>query len=234
MSFTSLIRKDLFSRISIALIVILCYLQISNIHAWKWGNRIIYWDTISYYAYLPALFIHHDLSLEFIKEDPQKNVDRFWPETTPEGKFVIKTSSGLAYLYFPFFLTAHFLAGPLGFEKDGFSEIYQLMMAFSPLLYLLIGLIFVKKILIKYFNDGVVAVSLLTIGIASNLFYYSSVTTISHAYSFCLISIFLYASMKWIENPGYLNSLFLGLLFGLISLIRPTNSLILIFPLSPR
>ena len=142
MSISRFYRMYLFSKFSIAFIICLCYLQTSSLHAWKWGNRIIYWDTISYYAYLPALFIYHDLSLEFTREDPQKNGNRFWPETTPEGKLVIKTSNGLAYLYFPFFITAHLLATPLGFEADGFSEIYQITMAFSPLLYLLIGLIF--------------------------------------------------------------------------------------------
>lgn len=223
--------KYIFSKASIALIIILCYLQTSHLHAWKWGTGIIYWDTISYYSYLPALFIHHDLSLEFIRNDPQKNESRFWPETTPEGKLVIKTTNGLAYLYFPFFIIAHLLADPLGYEADGFSEIYQITLAFSPLFYFFIGLIFLRKILKKYFTDGIVTITLLSVGLASNLFYYSSVTTISHTFSFCLISLFLYNSLKWIEYPNGLNSLFVGLLLGIISLIRPTNSLIAIFPL---
>jgi len=218
------------SRISIGIIVILSYLQTSSIHSWKWGNGVIYWDTISYYAYLPALFIHHDLSLEFTKEDPAKNSNRYWPETTDEDKLVIKTTAGLSFLYFPFFILAHLLAGPLGFEADGFSEIYQVCLAFSPLFYLLIGLVFVRKILLKYFTDGITAITLLSVSLASNLFFYSSTTTMSHTFSFALISIFLYVSIKWIERPDYRNSVFLGILLGLISLIRPTNAIIFLFP----
>jgi len=230
MNLSFLKNRFILSRISIGIIVVLSYLQTSNLHIWKWGNGVIYWDTISYYAYLPAIFIHNDLSLEFVHDDP-RNGNRYWPETTAEGKLVIKTSSGLAYLYFPFFITAHLLATPLGFETDGFSEIYQMLLAFSPLLYLLIGLIFLKKILKNYFSDGVVAITLLGLVLASNLLYYTAVSTISHPYSFGMICLFLYVSIRWIEKPGYLNSIFMGLLLGIISLIRPTNSLLILFPL---
>lgn len=37
---------------------------------WKGDSleqKTIYWDVISYYAYLPATFIHGDLSLGFLK-----------------------------------------------------------------------------------------------------------------------------------------------------------------------
>ena len=224
-------NHSILSRLSIGIIIVLSYLQTSNLHIWKWGNGVIYWDTISYYAYLPALVIHNDLTLEFIKENPEVNGNRYWPEVSPTGKYVIKTSSGLAFCYFPFFIAAHLLATPMGFEADGFSEIYQVSLAMSPLLYLLIGLIFVKRILKKYFTDSVISLTLLGIGLASNLLYYTSVTTISHTYSFGLIAVFLYVTIKWIEKPGYLNSVFMGLLLGLISLIRPTNALLALFPL---
>ncbi|MCB8994524.1 MAG: hypothetical protein H6538_02835 [Bacteroidales bacterium] len=223
--------KFILSRIAIAIVILFSYFQTSNLHAWKWGHGIIYWDTISYYAYLPAFFIHHDLSLGFIKENPEVNNQRYWPETTKDGKYVIKTSCGLAYLYFPFFITAHLLATPLGFEADGFSEIYQMSLAFSPLLYLLIGLIFLRKILKKYFSDAITAISLLSIGGATNLFHYTSVTTISHTYSFAAITVFLFVCLKWLEKPTWLTSVFMGLLLGLISLIRPTNTIMVLFPL---
>ncbi|MFM7179036.1 MAG: hypothetical protein ACKOX5_05960, partial [Bacteroidota bacterium] len=57
--------------------------------------RPIYWDVISYYAYLPALCIEGDLTLSFVEDpkrsDVQEHRHRYWPETTPNGHKVIKT-----------------------------------------------------------------------------------------------------------------------------------------------
>ncbi len=50
----------------------------------------------------------------------------------------------------------------------------------------------------------------------------------SHAYSFALFAIFLYLTEKWHRKISLKNSVLLGLVFGLISLIRPTNSLIIL------
>ena len=56
-------------------------------------------DVISYYGYLPAMFIYHDVSLSFIDADREAFKDQYWPETTPEGKHVLKTTMGLGILY---------------------------------------------------------------------------------------------------------------------------------------
>ncbi|MFM7289489.1 MAG: hypothetical protein ACKO18_08950, partial [Bacteroidota bacterium] len=69
--------------------------------------RPIYWDVISYYAYLPALCIEGDLTLSFVEDskrsDVQEHRHRYWPETTPNGHKVIKTTMGVALMMAPFF-----------------------------------------------------------------------------------------------------------------------------------
>jgi hypothetical protein len=51
----------------------------------------------------------------------------------------------------------------------------------------------------------------------------------SHVYSFCVFAIFIYYTIKWYEERSIKNTLIIGLLFGLISLIRPTNAVIILF-----
>ena len=50
----------------------------------------------------------------------------------------------------------------------------------------------------------------------------------SHAYNFSLIALFLYLLFRWYDDAGWRNSFLLGLVYGLIVLIRPTNFLLII------
>jgi hypothetical protein len=50
----------------------------------------------------------------------------------------------------------------------------------------------------------------------------------THPASFCLISMFIWFTIKWHNQKQLKNAIVLGLLMGLISLIRPTNALVAI------
>ena len=50
-----------------------------------------------------------------------------------------------------------------------------------------------------------------------------------HAYLFFLFSLFAYYTIKWHKNPSIKNSIIVGLSLSLISLIRPTDSLVILF-----
>ena len=190
---------------------------------------VIKWDVISYYSYLPALFIHHDLRLEFADSTYMLD-NKFWYQDTETGGRVIITTMGMSYLYCPFFLAAHLLAPAFHEPRDGFQSIYQFFLVFSALFYLAIGFFCLWKLLSRYFPPGVTALSLLLVGIGTNLFYYGTYeAAFSHAYSFSLISVLLLAVARWYDKPDWKRSLLLGFLYGLIVLIRPSNVL-LIFP----
>jgi hypothetical protein len=181
---------------------------------------VIKWDIISYYGYLPATFIHGDPRLDFLE---------FWWSPTAEGKKIIIVSCGLSILYAPFFFMAHLLAPVFGETNDGFSSIYQFFLVFGALVYLAIGLIFLKKILLRFFTPRVTAITLLIIGLGTNLYYYSTHEAVmSHSYNFVLIILFLYMVLRWYDEATWLRTFLLGMLFGGIVLIRPTNILILI------
>ncbi len=189
---------------------------------------VIKWDIISFYGYLPATVIHGDPSLDFLDEEDIDNDNKFWWSPTENGRKIIYMSCGLSIMYAPFFLIAHAMAPLIGEARDGFSSIYQFFLVWGTLVYVAIGFIYLKKILLRFFTPLVTAVTLLLIGLGTNLYYYSThEAAMSHAYNFVLITIFFYTVLKWYEEATWLRTFFLGLLFGLIVLIRPTNILIL-------
>jgi len=189
---------------------------------------VIKWDIISFYGYLPATFIYGDPSLDFLDEGDIDNDNKFWWSPTENGRKIIYMSCGLSIMYAPFFLMAHALAPVFGEARDGFSSIYQFFLVWGTLVYVAIGFIYLKKILLRYFTPLITAITLVLIGLGTNLYYYSThEAAMSHAYNFVLITVFFHTLLRWYEEASWGRTFLLGLLFGLIVLIRPTNILIL-------
>jgi len=198
---------------------------------WNDERRVIEWDAISYYAYLPAAFIYNDLSLSYADNynGPHKFI--VWPDKGPEGKYVIKTSMGLSILWSPFFLAGHAAALMTGTDAGGYSPPYKFFLLVSALFFLAIGLIYLRKILLLHSSDAVAALVIAAFVTGTNLYWYTLYQgTMSHVYSFALISAFIWYSIKWhrTENKDLWPAIRLGLLFGLITLIRPTNIVIVL------
>lgn len=218
---------------SIVVIALAC-LVVTEIHLnlSKYKNdNVVKWDVIGYYSYLPATFIEKDVTLKFITpyNITQNSGIKYGYVDDKKGNHIIKYTMGMSVLYSPFFLIANELAKPLGFTKDGFSSIYQFFIEFSGLFYLLIGLWYLRKLLLLYYSEKITAFTLLFTFFGTNLLYYASVeSAMSHVYTFSLFSVFLYFTIDFYETATYKNAFILGLCFGLIVLIRPINSLFII------
>ncbi|GIR57652.1 MAG: hypothetical protein CM15mP65_02330 [Crocinitomicaceae bacterium] len=183
-------------------------------HRWQQEDKIIEWDIKSYYAYLPATFIYQDLSLDFIHDESGKFKDLIWPIETP-----LKKKPSLlpwdVHLVCPFFGMAHVYAKASDYEADGYSMPYRFALVFSALFYVLVGLLFLRKTLNHFFDEGVTSLVLLAVGIGTNLFYYTTYeAAMPHAFNFSLISIFVYFTLQFYQNPSYGKIGFLGLLAG--------------------
>jgi hypothetical protein len=200
-------------------------------------ERPIAGDAQAYYAYLPALFIYQDLDYKFIQSDaaqyyPNGEIKDFVKEV--EGadgntEMVNKTFPGVAVLYTPFFLIAHGCAYLFGFPADGFSSIYQLWFDIGLWFYFLLGLIFLRKVLLKFdFSDRIATISTVAIALATNIFFYTVYDqSVTHVYNFCMINILIWCLLKFKENQ---NAKWIILSVGLLALIgitRPTNILVL-------
>jgi hypothetical protein len=187
-------------------------------------------DIQQYYTYLPATLIHKDLSLSFVNENKEKLNKYVWGIPSPTGKPLIITSCGLTLLYSPTFLISHLVAKMVGYDTDGYSLPYYIGLQFNLIIYLLIGLIFLRKVLLRFFSESVTAITLLVLFFGTNLYYYSTYESpMPHAYEFSLAAVFMYYTIRWHESPNFKNTILTGLLLGIITLIRPTNIVVLLF-----
>lgn len=214
-----------------AIFVSLALIAFFNVNYENWDKqyKVIAWDVNSYYAYLPMTFIYHDYDMDFMAEGGDKIKNHYWPLRTATGKKAIITTMGMSYLYAPFFLACHGIVQLTDYPGDEFSPPYKIALLISSFFYLIIGLIFLRKVLKKYFSDTVTAITLIMMVLGTNLLHYATdEPTMTHSYNFSLFSIFLYFLIRWLENPGWKNAVITGALAGLISLIRPSNTLIII------
>jgi hypothetical protein len=185
------------------------------------GETPFQWDADNYYSYLPATFIHHDLSFSY--------TSRYWLTTAPNGNGIAKGTYGMALMYSPFFFIGHKIAINQNSPQDGYSEPYGTCVHYGSMFYALMGLVLLSFILRRFYSDGITALTIITLFFATNLFYYTMRDgEMSHCYTFFLISLFMLLTCKWHENKKSIYFLWIGLTVGLLSVIRPTEILIFI------
>ena len=187
---------------------------------------VLFSDAEGYYLYLPAIFINQSF------ENLEVRSEKVYKPHPSSNRIFTKFTCGVALLQLPFFLTAHWLAPALGYVPDGYSEIYVRAILIAAICYGFLGLFFLKKILEKNFPPWVVTISIVAILLGTNFFHYIiDAGGMSHAYSFFLFAVFVFLTPKILVNPnGKLIFLF-GLIFGWIVLIRPTNAVLILYPL---
>lgn len=190
-------------------------------------------DGKGYYAYLPATFIFKDFSFSFTNRmDAKYYLPGARADIRKEvyGKPVNKYFAGVALLWLPFFLIAHWLSLWLGFPADGYSTIYQHAILCAAIFYLWIGLLYLRKLLRLYhFSELVILVSIfLTVFATALIFYTICNPDWSHVYSFTLLTVFVYYSKKLTLHFNRWKVVLCFTLLGLILLIRPLNGIIVL------
>lgn len=205
-------------------------------HPGETWDRSINSDGKGYYAYLPAIFIYHDLTYKFVEsyEGKYYPADRAafkeFRNYTNDGKTVNKYFPGLAIIWLPFFLLAHLLSYFLDYPMDGYSLIYQYSISIAALFYLWLGCRFLMMMLQKAGGSiKIAAVVTFVIAAGTNIMYFAIVEdSMSHVYSFALVSLFLYYVYRYFQDFKGKYFIFAATLFGLILLVRPTNGLIIL------
>ncbi len=137
---------------------------------------------------------------------------------------------GTALLMLPFFLLAWVYSWFLHIPADGYNFLFQYAVSLAAAVYLAIGLVCTARLLQSFgFGKKVQSIVVLALVFATNLFYYAFLhPSHSHVYSFAAISVFLlYSRYFFVRLQG--RFLFLSAaMLGLITLIRPTNALIML------
>ncbi len=187
-------------------------------------------DMLSYYGYLPAWFIHHDLSLEFSRHND--TLGRYAWSVEAENGRIFKMTGGVAILQAPFFLIAQRISEELLLPNDGFSPLYALFLQLGALFYFTWGLRLCAKLVARYTDRVTASWVVLLIAFGTNLYYYFiDESLMSHLYNFFLYAAFLWNVVLWLEEGKTRRTWVAGLCYGLLVLIRPTNALALLIPL---
>ena len=193
-------------------------------------------DGFSYYVYLPSWFLFHDTTLSSVARDccggvyPAYTAIIRWPTTR---RWVNAHPIGVAVMQAPSFAVAHWLTRWTNLTPDGFTLYYQHAAGLSGLFWVIAGLMVLSRLLRRHFADPIVAATLGAILLGTNLFHYATFdSSYSHAYSFFLFAAFLDLTERWYGGPRVRTSVLLGIVAGLIALVRHPNVVFLIvFPL---
>lgn len=219
--------------------VILSYLCFTFYPRWEHGDNeaTISWDASGYYTYLPAFIIYKDVKqMKF--HDSLMHQYKFTPYNTQYklvDSFGNKTcvyTIGQAINYLPFFLIAHSLATSLGYAADGYSLPYQVSISLGALLMGLIGLYYLRKVLLEYFSEVTTSITMLILVFATNYLNYIIIDAgMTHCWIFSWLCILLYHTIQFYKKPTTYRGIGIGAIVGFITIIRPTDFLCILIPL---
>lgn len=182
-----------------------------------------------YYMYLPATLIYGNFTKEAVRDT---NYLKPWPGT---DKVYTKYTCGVAILEAPFFLAAHVLSKPLGYASDGHSLIYCYLLMISAIFYMLAGMYLLWQSIIVYYSKSAAMLVLASLFLGTNMYYYTLFQpAMSHIYSFFLFSALIFLTEKIIKHEksdSFWPFILFGFTVGLILLVRPTNIIMLLYPL---
>lgn len=197
----------------------------------KWDRAdVLVWDVAGYYQYLPSQFIYQDQGngtyTAYARRQYRPELDNGYVLiAAPNGGHVSKYPLGMSLFYAPFFAVAHgmALAGTTT-TPDGFSLSYQYFIQLGSLLWAMLGLWVLRGVLRRYFDDLTTAATLLAIGLGTNFFCYASYDApMSHGTLFMLNAVLLALTGQWLAHFRRRDALGLGLVLGLLALVRFTE-----------
>jgi hypothetical protein len=182
-------------------------------------------DAGSYYCYLPAVLIEGDHRAGITRQEDAEDRGN-WQHRAANG-FAPKMSMGLAMLQLPFFACGHAAALLTNEPADGYSPPYAIALLTGTMVYVLTGLLFLRGMLLRWFDDRVVAWTLAAVALGTNLFWYAtSGGLMAHGAIFGMSCVLLERTCAWCERPQARLTVVLGLLTGWLTLTRPTNLLL--------
>lgn len=233
------INRSLFSFssvIAVAIVAILIrfsYRENNSVN----GYNATSWDAFGYYMYQPGLLIYHDVkNLDWLPQiDSTYHVTGgklYQANKIKNGNYVFKYLGGICFLQLPFFYIGHTIAKYNNVPQDGFSWPYQYSLLIGAIFWFLIGILFLRKVLLIYFSDLIAGFTILLLFLATNLPQYICIDgAMSHSWIFPMYCFILWLSYKWHEKPSLITSFLIGLTCGVAIISRPTEIIIIFIPL---
>lgn len=179
-------------------------------------------DAKDYYSYLVSLFIDHNFTHQVGND--------WYLIQTPTGTINVHTI-GVSILMSPFFFGAFIYSKIFNFPADGFSLPFQMGVYFAAIFYCVIGLLFLKKLLLQLnFKQNLVAILLVLTAFGTHLFNYTvNESGMPHVYAFALTSALFYFILNLFQKRETKYYYLCAVVLGLIILVRPINILLLSF-----
>lgn len=195
------------------------------------------YDGFGYYMYLPYYLSFENAPLIEWAKDLQgeycegTSIYQFVP--TSKEKYANIYHIGLALLYLPSYIVGEIGAYLFNYPKDGFSLPYFIAHILNALLFIFIGAIYLRKLLLLFFNEKVSAIVLFLIYGSTNLFItFSRQYDLPHLFLFTLNAIFLYYLFRdGRDLTNKKNMRTAAIILGLTIAIRPTQALFGLIPL---
>ncbi len=230
------------------LLILLFALLFAKLHINKRANQgkdvcfSIAGDARGYYAWLPAIFIYHDLNFTFFDSVEVKdtmcgagcgiNIQDY--RYFFNGRACDKYYPGCSFMTMPFFALAHLYTRHFsGLPPNGYSFWYLRLMPFAAMFYYIVGMLFFLGILRKLMlTDVQQSLTIVFVTLGSNMIYYIiDAPLYSHIYSFALIAAFLYYSFALRDHFSLQNIVILSFITGMTFISRPVNlSITLMLP----
>ena len=223
-------------RLSLYVVIFLILLLGSLKFSFQQAN-ILSFDFFGLYLYLPATFIYNDPAISDLSWLEQinatyQNTPMFY-QLQPEGDYnIIRFFCGIAMLLSPFFFLGHVLALVTAYPADGFSYPYQLAMMLAAFVYVAVGLIFTRNILLRFFSDKVTALTLIALYLGTNLFFWTTFDAgAPHTILFTLYALLIWFTILWHENPKKRFAIAIGVSLGMLIVSRPGEIVAVFIPL---
>lgn len=200
-------------------------------------NCVCAYDGFGYYMYLPALFDKGTLAVERdwaqgLQNEYCNGIYAYQLIPRKNGNYVNIYHMGMAFLELPSYIISDQFARWMGYRTDGFSKPYQVGFLVNALLFILLGLVFLRKLLLLFFKDKLVALLIALVYLTSNFFITSLYQyDLPHVYLFALNAIFLFYFFKYTKEKKKKQLLVSAIILGLTFAIRPTQVLWGVIPL---
>lgn len=201
----------------------------------QWKHNKYRFDVGGYYLYLPAVFIYQDLAqFQFHKSLqtkllPQDNDEVYLFPQKNTQKVVNQYTVGVAIWQLPFFLLAHGYTLATHGLADGYSTPYQGVLVWAALFWLIVGCMYLRKVLLLYFTDGVVAMVLGLLFAATNIYCYTVYEVgMSHVYELVGGIIAWYYWLRWLQQPKVGYMALAAFFAGLVVITRVVDVLLLL------
>jgi hypothetical protein len=197
-------------------------------------KSVVFSDGSGYYAYLPSILIYNDPTFQKSVEAENKykgqDFNPIFIFKDKQGNFYNKYYPGIAILQLPFFCVACLFSWLAGLPLTGYSDLFSFFYMLGSTFYSVAGIFLFYRFYRNLFPalENSLKWIILVFVVATPLLFYCLETSYAHNFSFFLFGLFADQLFKLKTNQSLKQKFIIGLIIGLIVLVRPTNLIILL------